>query len=75
MVQGLAAEILAYLRQHPHKADSALHIARWWLLQSRVEAALDQVQRALDLLRESGAIEMGNGGIYRLPRDGGNGLD
>lgn len=63
----LAAEILEYLRAHPLQADTDAHIARWWLLQCRVERALGQVRAALDHLEASGAIEQGPAGLYRLP--------
>ena len=66
-VASLAGEILQYLNDHPLQADTDAHIARWWLLQSRVERALGQVQAALQYLESAGQIERGPSGVVRLP--------
>jgi isoaspartyl peptidase/L-asparaginase-like protein (Ntn-hydrolase superfamily) len=70
VVSALAAEILKYLHDHPMQADTDAHIARWWLLQSRVERALGQVNAALQYLEAAGKVERGPGGVYRLPGSG-----
>jgi Fe2+ or Zn2+ uptake regulation protein len=49
-VDRLAAEILRYLRGHPHASDSVEGIAQWWIKRQRLEETLDQVQQALDRL-------------------------
>ena len=53
-------EILAYLASHPHAADSAHGVARWWLGRhhsalplSDVESALRQLVARQDLREEA----------------------
>ena len=42
--------ILAYLASHPHAADSAQGVARWWLGSSGSALALSDVESALKQL-------------------------
>lgn len=67
VVSALAAEILQYLHDHPLQADTDTHIARWWVLQCRVERALGQVHAALKYLEAAGKVKRGPSGVYRLP--------
>ena len=67
VVSALAVEIMRYLSHHPLQADTDKHIARWWLLQSRVEQSVGQVRAALQHLETIGQVERGPGGVYRLP--------
>ena len=65
-VEVLAQEVLRYLEQHPEAADTTEHIARWWILRQRIEAALAKTQKALDYLESLGAIVRTPQGVYRL---------
>lgn len=67
-VRALACEIQTYLLAHPSSADTAEHIARWWLLRQRAEAALSLTQDALDHLEAAGVVECSDAGVYRLCR-------
>ena len=49
--------ILAYLRRHPGAKDTVEGIARWWLLNERVEQTVDRIERALEWLIENDLIE------------------
>lgn len=55
-VAAVAEEVMRYLAQHPEAADSAEGIQRWWLAPRRVEAPLDRVLCALDVLVRDGAV-------------------
>ena len=52
----LAEEIARYLREHPHAADSASGVLRWWLPRQRYEESADMVQEALEHLVAQGAL-------------------
>lgn len=67
-VVALAGEVMGYLRSHPDAADTMEHIARWWILQQRIEAGLAATQRALDYLERQGALEKTVQGVYRLAK-------
>lgn len=59
-VAKLQGAILRYLADHPHAADTARGIARYWTGDAGVPAqrlpSLDAVQRALDTLAVEGRI-------------------
>lgn len=65
-VAALARDVLGYLEQHPDAADTTEHIARWWILRQRIEAALAKTQKALDYLESQGAVVRSAQGVYRL---------
>ncbi len=67
-VVALADEVMGYLRAHPDAADTMEHIARWWILQQRIEAGLAATQKALDYLERQGALEKTVQGVYRLAK-------
>ena len=52
----LARAILEYLLSHPHAADSAEGVARWWLGELGVAATLPEVELALSQLVASRAL-------------------
>jgi Fe2+ or Zn2+ uptake regulation protein len=55
-VRAIAKEVETYLAQHPEAVDSAEGIVRWWLSRLRLEEAVANVARALDLLVEEGIV-------------------
>lgn len=67
-VIALASEIERYLKEHPGAADTKEHIARWWILRQRIEAALALTQEALDYLEANGVVERTRQGLYRLAK-------
>ena len=58
-----------YVAQHPAAADSAAGIAQWWLPSMGVDASMDEVTEALEMLAESGVLKrtplLGGQAIYR----------
>ncbi len=52
----IAREIQTYLSSHPDAADSLDGILRWWLPRVRMEETANDLQLALDLLVERGAV-------------------
>jgi hypothetical protein len=54
----IATAIKDYLIEHPAAADSARGIADWWLPGMGIEASLDEVRAALDLLTKDGTVEV-----------------
>lgn len=44
----ITRRILAYWEAHPHAADSAVGICRWWLGAAGTTATLDEVEQALE---------------------------
>ena len=48
--------IEAYLVRHPHAADSAEGIARWWLSMGGLDASVEEVRAALGRLIEQGLV-------------------
>ncbi|MFH0344346.1 MAG: hypothetical protein ACHBNF_20005 [Chromatiales bacterium] len=55
-VRAIARDIEAYLAIHPHAADSAEGIHRWWLGSGSQEESLDGVRAALEWLTACGRI-------------------
>ena len=55
-IQSLADNLLVYFAARPEAADCATNIQRWWLPQLRVEANVEDVERALSWLAERGEI-------------------
>jgi hypothetical protein len=53
---GLAEEILEYLQAHPNASDTLSGITEWWVLKQRIEAAANDVQKALDQLIALGFV-------------------
>jgi Fe2+ or Zn2+ uptake regulation protein len=45
-----------HLAQHPHAADSAAGVARWWVEARGVHASADAVRRVLAELVAAGAV-------------------
>ena len=56
-VRNVAAMILRYLKKHPHAADTAEGITRWWVMRQRYEDSVQTVKQALAILIEDGALE------------------
>ncbi|MEO8013025.1 MAG: hypothetical protein ABI642_02665 [Polaromonas sp.] len=52
----LERALLKYLASHPHAADSAEGVARWWLDDRGAEATLPEVQSALRQLVARSAL-------------------
>jgi hypothetical protein len=50
-------EIERYLEAHPNASDTLQGVRDWWLAGTVKRFALEDIQRALDLLVESGVIE------------------
>lgn len=67
----LAAEIHAFLLNHPQAADTVEHICRWWILRHRIETGLPRTQSALDYLASQHIVERLDSGIYRLAPEAG----
>lgn len=49
-VRDIAQAVTRYLEANPQATETIDGVARWWLLQSRIEAAHEDVAAALDLL-------------------------
>lgn len=47
-IRTIADEIARYFDDHPHAADTAQGICRWWLARQRSEYPIEDVQAALD---------------------------
>jgi Fe2+ or Zn2+ uptake regulation protein len=56
-VRNVAAMIVRYLKNHPHAADTAEGITRWWVMRQRYEDSIQTVQKALELLVEDGVLQ------------------
>ncbi len=56
-VAAIAQRILDYLRAHPHAADTAEGIARWWLSDAAPGHSPEKVERALRILSERGEVK------------------
>lgn len=58
-----------YVAQHPGAADSATGIAQWWLPEMGIDASMDDVTQALEILVDRGVLESrpvpGGQPIYR----------
>ena len=58
-----------YVAQHPAAADSAEGIAQWWLPAMGIDASMDEVTQALEILVDRGVLERtplpGGQAIYR----------
>jgi hypothetical protein len=52
----IAQEVETYLARHPEAADSIDGIIRWWLPRLRLEEAIAELERALDLLVARGVM-------------------
>src|SRR5262249_21320040 len=48
--EALCRRILDYLRRHPNAEDTLEGIARWWLLEQRIQEETARVQAALNCL-------------------------
>jgi Fe2+ or Zn2+ uptake regulation protein len=53
----VAKEIKQYLKNHPHAADSAEGVMRWWLSQQRFDETVLTVQEALKYLVNEGELD------------------
>jgi hypothetical protein len=54
----VAAAIKAYLAVHSNAADSEQGITDWWVPEMGLDASLDEVREALELLIQEGTVEM-----------------
>ncbi|MDI6792932.1 MAG: hypothetical protein QME81_08720 [bacterium] len=54
--QETACQILRYLARHPQAKDGLEGIARWWILQERIDVGVDEVQEAISFLVAQGFI-------------------
>ena len=52
----IAQEILAYLVKRPQAQDTVEGIARWWILQQRIEQHVEDVEDALNRLVLDGFV-------------------
>ena len=52
----VAKEIRQYLENHPHAADSAEGVMRWWVSKQRFDESILTVQEALELLVDEGEL-------------------
>src|SRR5262249_52494108 len=57
IVDEIAAEILAYLEQHPEAADTLEGVVQWWILQQRFLRGIQSTNRALEGLVAQGQLE------------------
>jgi hypothetical protein len=68
-VDDIARAIVRYLEAHPHAADTADGITRWWLAPMLSAVPADALERALKALVASGRLlrdSPGDGGfVYR----------
>jgi hypothetical protein len=55
-LRSIADDVETYLARHPEAVDSVEGIVRWWLPRLRLEEAVADVERALDLLVERGVV-------------------
>ena len=53
--EDIVCAVLEYLALHPHAADSAEGVARWWLV-PRITAAQSDVEQVLDRLVDEGRL-------------------
>lgn len=56
-ISEIARQIDRYLQSHPHAADNAEGILRWWLARQRYEESVQKVEQALALLLREGAVK------------------
>jgi hypothetical protein len=72
-LKAVAAEIMAYLKQHPMSADSLEGITYWWLVQQSIAQNVELVNLALQHLVSEGVVKMktseNRGDIYYLKPD------
>jgi hypothetical protein len=54
--QVIAQIIERYVTKHPRAADTAEGVRAWWVGAERHDASIEDVQRALDVLVESGRL-------------------
>jgi hypothetical protein len=59
-----ARAVLEYLIQHPEAGDTVIGIARWWMLEWRIQQTLGEVKKALVELVASKLV------VERRGRDG-----
>lgn len=54
--RAIALEVETYLARYPEAVDSVEGIVRWWLPRLRLEEAVAELERALELLVERGVL-------------------
>jgi hypothetical protein len=54
--RAIAQEVEAYLARYPDAVDNVEGIVRWWLPRLRLEEALAELERALELLIVRGVL-------------------
>jgi Fe2+ or Zn2+ uptake regulation protein len=68
----LQQQVLDYLRQHVHAAETAEGVTRVWLQRTPAASLLAEVEQALDGLTQRGLIEKhvlpGGTAVYRASR-------
>jgi uncharacterized protein YdhG (YjbR/CyaY superfamily) len=52
----VACEILSYLAAQPSAKDTIEGIAEWWMLRKKIDDAVEEVSRALELLEADGLV-------------------
>jgi hypothetical protein len=66
----VAKEILDHFLRNPEAADSLLEIARWRLMQEKVQRTVNATQAAVNLLVAEGYLQqetrLGSGQIFQL---------
>jgi hypothetical protein len=55
--EDLTQLILTYLKQNAEAGDTLEGIARWWVMRQNISHSVNQVQQALETLKNMGAID------------------
>jgi len=66
------AEVLRYLEDHPHAADTAEGVCRWWIRESRFGLSEVTVQKVLETLVSEGhmrKVQLPGGGVVYGRKD------
>lgn len=66
------AEILRYLEDHPHAADTAEGVHRWWIRESRFGLSEVTVKKVLEMLVSEGhmrSVQLPGGGVVYARND------
>jgi hypothetical protein len=56
LIEGVAQEVLGYLRTHPEACDTARGVCQWWIPRQRLNQSQADVDEALELLRQLGRV-------------------
>jgi hypothetical protein len=52
----IAADIFAYLLEHPQAQDTLEGIAQWWLMEQRIKQVISEVKSAIEELVHEGLV-------------------